>query len=145
MYLKLLKILFVFFLVTNFNFENLKAEIIEKIEIEGNDRVSDETIKLFSDIQLKDDLSENDFNDVLKKLYKTNFFKTVDLKIENKILTIKVEENPIIENINFTGLKKKKLLDEIKKEALFKSVFLMNILLEKKKKTNFFIKRIWLL
>ena len=65
-------------------------------------------------------MSTNDLNNVLKKLYKTNFFKKIKLKIDNNTLLINVLENPIIENINYTGLKKK-FLEEIRKEALFKS------------------------
>ena len=52
----------------------LKAEIVNKIEIQGNIRISDETIKMFSGVSLKDDISESDLNQILKKLYETNFF-----------------------------------------------------------------------
>ena len=106
MYLKSIKFLFLFLFLLSISFTNTLAEIIKKIKIEGNDRVSDDTIKLFSEVKLNDDLSTNDLNNVLKKLYKTNFFKKIKLKIDNNTLLINVLENPIIENINYTGLKK---------------------------------------
>ena len=59
----------------------LRAEIIDKINIEGNQRISTETIKMFADVSIKDDLSENDLNQILKKLYNTNFFDLVSVKI----------------------------------------------------------------
>ena len=51
----------------------LKAEIINKIEIEGNNRISSETIKMFSGVSIKDDLSDNDLNKILK-IYMTQIF-----------------------------------------------------------------------
>ena len=40
---------------------------------------------MFSGVKIGDDLSKNELNDALKKLYETNFFKDVQLKIENSI------------------------------------------------------------
>ena len=60
----------------------LKAETINKIIVEGNDRVSPETVIMFSGISVNDDLSENDLNQVLKQLYGSNFFELVSVKIE---------------------------------------------------------------
>ena len=52
------------------------AEIIKEIVISGNDRVNTGTIKVFSDIDIGDDLSQKDLNEVLK-----NFMKQIFLKI----------------------------------------------------------------
>ena len=66
----------------------LRAEIIDKINITGNERISKETIKMFSGVSIQDDLSESDLNGILKKLYNTNFFDLVSVKIKNKVLRI---------------------------------------------------------
>ena len=87
--------LFVFILSMN----NLKAETVNKIIVEGNDRVSPDTVIMFSGVSVNDDLSENDLNQVLKQLYGSNFFELVSVKIENNILRIKVKEYPIIQNV----------------------------------------------
>ncbi len=97
------------------------AEIIDEIQIEGNERIADETILMFSKTKLGDDLYENDLNDLLKNLYNTNFFKNVVVNINNKILKIIVEENPIIENITFNGIKSNTLKDEITKNLKLKA------------------------
>ena len=73
-----LKSIFLIVLFTNL----ATSTIIEKIEIDGNLRVNDETIKMFSGVKIGDDLSKNDLNDALKNLYDTNFFKDVELKIQ---------------------------------------------------------------
>ena len=99
----------------------LFAEIINKIEINGNDRISNETIKLFANVDINDDLNKNDLNNILKNIYETNFFKKIDLLIKNNTLIIDVVENPIIENIKYTGIKKKSLIEEIQNNAVIKS------------------------
>ena len=99
----------------------LKAEIIDKINIKGNERISTETIKMFADVSIGDDLSENDLNRILKKLYNTNFFETVSIKLSNEILIIKVMENPIVQNISYEGIKSSQMLEDLKKKILLKS------------------------
>ena len=110
----------------------LRAEIIDEINIEGNQRISTDTIKMFSSVSVKDDLSENDLNQILKRLYNTDFFDTVSVKIQNKVLIITVKENPIIQNINYEGIKSSEMLDGLKKNIILKSRSSFNeILLEK--------------
>ena len=111
----ILKSLFLIFFITTL----AKSTIIEKIEIDGNIRVNKETIKMFSGIKIGDDLSRNDLNDVLKKLYETNFFDDVQLKIENTTLKIKIIESPIIRSVKIDGVKNSNL-----EEALFENITL---------------------
>ncbi len=96
------------------------AEIINEIDIDGNERIADETIIMFSKTKLGDDLSENDLNDILKNLYNTNFFENVAISINNQVLKIFVEENPIIENISYKGIKSNTLKEEITKNLKLK-------------------------
>ena len=96
-------ILIIFFSL--FSILNANSEIVKSIEIIGNERVSSETIKLFSNASINESLDNNDLNDVLKNLYDTNFFKDVSVELTSNILKIKVEENPIIENIIIGNLK----------------------------------------
>ncbi len=101
--------LLVFFLISYAN-----AEILKKIEINGNKRISDETIKIFSNLEINQDLSKSDLDKVIKSLYSTNFFSNIGLTYEDQILTINVEENPIIDNFEITGIKKQSLVEFIK-------------------------------
>ena len=86
------------------------SEIINEIKVDGNKRISSETIKVFSDIKIKKDLSLNELNDVIKKLYSTVYFSNVNLKIDNNILYISVVENPIVQTLKFEGVKNKRVL-----------------------------------
>ena len=80
----------------------------ENIIINGNERISNETILVFSEISEDKSLDENSINNILKKLYKSGFFKDVSIKIENNNLTINVLENPIIQTVFIKGIKRKK-------------------------------------
>ena len=122
----------IFFIFISFSF----SEIIKEINIEGNQRISSETIIMFSDIDLESDLNSNDINQILKNLYNTNFFKNVELNIENNVLNIFVEENPIIEKITFIGIKAKKIKKAITQNINLKSRSSFNETLLKKDKEN---------
>ena len=89
---------------------------------------------MFSGVSEKDDLSENDLNQVLKNLYDSNFFELVSVKLENNTLTINVKENPIIQNINYEGIKSDDLLSDLKKNVVLKSRSSFNEILLKKDK-----------
>ncbi len=114
----------------------LKAEIIEKIDIAGNQRISSETIQMFSGVSIKDNLSEADLNYILKELYNTDFFEFVSVKVQNNILIINVKENPIIQNLSYEGIKSSQLLEDLKKKVILKSRSSFNKVLLNKDKEN---------
>ena len=105
-----LKTIIIFIFLSTF----AKSEIIKKFEISGNKRISDETVIIFSEIKLNEEITKLKLDKALKSLYKTNFFKDINLNFENQILYLKVEENPIIENLQIEGVKKQSLVEFIK-------------------------------
>ena len=95
------------------SFLNLYAEIIKKIEIKGNDRISEETIKVYGDIATGKDYSAFQINEVLKNLYDTNFFENIEISLNNNILNISVREYPIINFIDLRGENSEKTKEKI--------------------------------
>ena len=89
--------------------------------IEGNDRISDETISMFADVKLNDNIDNEKLNSILKNLYDSNFFDNVSVSLDKNDLIIKVIESPIIEQITFTGVKSKTLKKELFKILKLKS------------------------
>ena len=100
-------ILFLLFFFVKITFVN--AEIIKSISVTGNDIVTDETIIVFSDVNIGDDLLINDLNQIIKNLYTTDFFKNVSINLKDNILKISVIENNLIQSIEINGVKNKKL------------------------------------
>ena len=96
------------------------AEIVNKFEIQGNERIPDETIKMFSKTNIGDDVSEEDLNNILKDIYNSSFFKDVRVTISNNVLNIKVIENPLVENIEIKGPKAKKIVKLLKENLRIK-------------------------
>jgi len=117
-----------------FNFKILYADTIKEIEIFGNDRISIETIKLFSNVSLNEEVKKNKINEILKNLFETGFFNDVAVKFEENILTINVVENPIIENIIFKGIKANKIEEALKENSLVKSRYSYNKIIIKREK-----------
>ena len=104
-------------LILNFFFSILNAEIIKKIEINGNKRISDETIKVYGEFRdsLGQDLSKSDLDRILKNLYLTDFFENVSIEIINNTLTVDLKEYPVVNQLIIVGEKSTKLENEIKK------------------------------
>jgi len=96
-------------------FVPIKAEVLKELIIEGNKRISVETIKVYGDIKINKDYSEEDINKILTGLYSTNFFKNIELDFKNNKLKILVEEFPLVNQIIISGEDKKSLNEQIKK------------------------------
>ena len=93
---------------------NLKAEVVNKFNIQGNERISSETIKIYGDLKENKDYSESDLNKILKDLYETEFFENINLEIKNNELNIIVNEYPYINQLIIIGEKTKRYTNQIK-------------------------------
>ena len=117
MHLKIFKIFFFLIILIKPGF----SDVINKVEIKGNKRLSDASILVFTNIEFGKNYEDQDLNVIFKDLYKTNFFKDIKLNVNNQTLIINVVENYIIENITFEGFKNKKLLEAISEFTKLKS------------------------
>jgi len=99
--------LFLIVLIVKINLAN--AEIVKSISVNGNERISDETIIIFSKINIDDDLTINDLNNIINNLYETDFFKDVSVNFVNNILNIDVIENNLVQSVEINGVENKKL------------------------------------
>tara|TARA_B100001057_G_scaffold458344_1_gene507491 strand:- start:1580 stop:3814 length:2235 start_codon:yes stop_codon:yes gene_type:complete len=106
--------LLAFFLIIFLNFSPINAEIVKKIEIDGNKRISDETIKVYGDIKNLDrNFTKQDLDKILKNLYDTNFFENVNLRIKNNTLIVNLKEYPLINTLVLLGEKTTKFKEQI--------------------------------
>ncbi len=109
------KIFFValFILISTTKFAS--SEIIKKIEISGNERLANETVILFSELNINENISSEDLNNTFKKLYDTDYFKNIKISFNKGIVIIEVEENPLIQSVIINGIKNKSILKELNK------------------------------
>ena len=105
--------LYIIFIITLLFTFQTKAEVLKKLEIKGNSRISEETLKVYGEIQINKDYTTDDINEIIKKLYDTKFFSKISTSFTNNTLVITVEENPIINTIIIDGEKAKKFKEAI--------------------------------
>jgi len=110
------KICVLFLLLTAASF----SKNYSKIVIDGNKRISDQSIILFSEIPNDNIIDESILNLILKNLFNTGFFEDVNVKFFDSVLIINVIENPIIETLFIEGVKTKKLNKLIKSAIILK-------------------------
>ena len=106
-------------IINNLN-SNANSDVVKQIVIEGNNRITDELIVMFSDIDLGQDIQAPEINQIIKNLYETDFFNNISVNFENNIISIIVEEAPLIDKILFTGIKAKKIEENIRDNLILK-------------------------
>ena len=105
--------LFIIFSICLFFSSSIFAEEVKKINISGNNRVSDETIKIYGGISINKDYSEQDLNKILNDLFSTNFFKDVQVELSDNILNINLVEHPVINELILIGEPSNKYKEQI--------------------------------
>ncbi len=114
-YIALLKKIFFVILFLFLTTKLALSDVINKIEVTGNDRLAKETIILFSELNVNDNINSNDLNNTFRKLFNTDYFKDINISFNNGILKIGVIENPIIQSVTINGIKNKSIHKELSK------------------------------
>ena len=134
----------VFFLtlIIFLNFSVSNAEKVKIIEINGNERVSSETIKVFSQVKIGNTLNEDALDQIIKELYSTNFFKNITVGFVEGKLSINVIENPLVQNIEINGVKNKDLNKAISDQLSIKekNSYVEEVVANDLEKTSNFLK-----
>ncbi len=107
------KINFITFVFLTLSFSSLNAQIYDVIKVTGNERLSVETIVMFSGLKIGKDLKDTDINLSIKKLYETNYFKDIKIFTNKKTIEISIIENPIVQSIKLNGIKSKTILNQL--------------------------------
>ena len=87
---------------------------VESIAIAGNRRVAESTILSYLPVQVGDRVSQGSLSIALQRLFETDLFKNIDIKLDGSSLQVTVLENPIINRVNIEGndvLKDERLLE----------------------------------
>ena len=106
------------------------SDVVKNFEIRGNDRVSKETIIMFSELKIGQVVDSSILNNTIKTLFDTNYFKEVNLNLRDGKLIIDVIENPIIQSIDIKGIKDKSIYNQleeiVKKEEKYPFIEIYN-------------------
>jgi outer membrane protein insertion porin family len=93
-----------------------EAQTISNIVVEGNQRVETDTVLSYLQVSRGDPFDSFKIDESVKALFQTGLFADVQVSQRGSVLVIHVEENPMINRVNFEGN------SEIKDAALAKEV-----------------------
>jgi len=94
---------------------------VERIEIQGLQRITTGTVLNYLPLAEGETLTQGRSREVVRALYKTGFFRNIELDRSGNTLVLRVDERPAIASITFEGNKKIKteqLEDGIKQAGL---------------------------
>ena len=77
--------------------------VILEIMVQGAKRIDPETIISFGQFELGEQLDDVKLNEIIKNLFNTGLFADVQLSLQDGLLTVVVEENPLINRVIFEG------------------------------------------
>ena len=80
-----------------------EAAVVGRIDVEGNQRVQDETVIAYVTIVPGRNFGSDDIDDSLKALFATGLFSDVSIVQRGRALVVTVAENPIIYKVSFEG------------------------------------------
>lgn len=96
------KYITVLMLGTALNFP-VMAEVLKDIDISGTRRIEKSAVMAYVQLEKGADVSEADLDAATKTLFATGLFSDIQIKMENGVAKIKVEENPIVYAVSFEG------------------------------------------
>ena len=76
---------------------------VEDIRVEGLRRISPGTIFTYLPVKVGDRFDEANAGDAIRALFKTGFFKDVQVEREGSTLVVIVDERPSIASVSFNG------------------------------------------
>ena len=89
----------------SFTYNLLAQDYIEKILIQGNQRVEIDTINSYINIKPGDVFDQDALNSSLKNLFASGFFSDVKVGRVDSTLVFTFIENPIVNRVVFEGIK----------------------------------------
>jgi outer membrane protein insertion porin family len=77
--------------------------VVRDIQVEGLQRISAGTVFNYLPVQVGSTISERDYPDIIRALFKTGFFSDVALEQRGNVLVVLVTERPAIAEISISG------------------------------------------
>lgn len=95
-----------------------QAQTVTSIVVEGNQRVENDTVLSYVQISPGDLATADEIDASVKALFQTGLFSDVQITRRGGTLIVRVEENPMINQVNFEGNNKVKDSDLLKEVEL---------------------------
>ena len=76
---------------------------VNQIRIRGNQRIEKDTIFTYLNFKAGENISQQQIDKSIKDLFATGYFMDVNVLHKDNVITVTVEENPVINQISFEG------------------------------------------
>ena len=97
---------------------SLNAAPIKSIEILGLSAISRGTVLSYLPVEVGDEYNKQVSTQIIRSLYKTRFFKDIEVSQDNQVLKIKLQENPHIKYVDIVNYSDKVINEESIKQIL---------------------------
>lgn len=94
---------FAFMLLAVLPLQAFAQATISEIRVDGAERVEPATVMSYLDLRVGDVMNKEALDRGLKSLFATGLFADVSLRQDGSVLVVKVDENPVINQIAFEG------------------------------------------
>ena len=101
----MIRIIFLIFISFLINLSHADEQQLNFIEIDGNIRITNEEIIEYSDFKIGKNYDQDDISEMIKRLFSTNLFTDISIKVTDNTLIINVIETPLVSRINVEGNK----------------------------------------
>ena len=91
------------------------AATVSKIEVSGNQRMDDESVRILANVKIGENIGEMRANEIAKDLEKSGYFSKINVRMNGNTLKINVVEAPIINQVTVEG-NDEVSTDDLKKE-----------------------------
>lgn len=88
--------------------------VVNDVRVEGLQRITASSFFNYLPVKRGDSMDEADFSSIIRQLYQTEFFDSINLLRDGNTLVVSVEERPIIGEVRITGNKDLKASDLLK-------------------------------
>ena len=79
------------------------AATVSRIDVNGNQRMDAESIRILSDVKIGDNVGDARSNEIAKKLNDSGYFSKINVRMSGNVLKIDVTEAPIINMVTIEG------------------------------------------
>lgn len=82
---------------------SLNAAVLSRIDVNGNQRMDAESVRILSEVKVGDNINSETVNNIAKKLQTSGYFSSVNVSLNDSVLVIKVQESPIVNMVTVEG------------------------------------------
>lgn len=83
--------------------QNVNAATISRIDVNGNQRMDAESIRILADVRVGENIGTERANQIAKRLQESGYFSRVNVRVSGNVLKIDISESPTVNMVTIEG------------------------------------------